>query len=414
MIKERALWPLVPLILKNFEASDMLTGLLVVTLPSALSLILVPIISYWSDRLRSPRGRRIPYLLAVTPLAAAGIIGCAFSAHMGAVLHDFLGENSPGLSASNLICFGFWWILFEIGTVVTNALFYALINDVVPQTLLGRFFGLFRIISLLAGIIFNLFLIKMAKENFVLSFLIIGTLYGAGFLLMCLKIKEGEYPPVDASAQNSGGLFAIKTYFRECFRLPYYWWVFTAVTFGLAAFIPVNLFSILHARSLEIDIAIYGQYIAISFAISVALAYPLGALADRFHPARMAILVLGLYALLSLWAGFSTTTREGFTLAFIGHGVISGMFFTCAASITQRLFPREKFAQFNSASGILASLVNMAVAPIAGQVLDYTNNNYSNTYFLGLAICLVALIAYIGTYLYFLKLGGPNKYVAPL
>ena len=333
---------------------------------------------------------------------------------MGAWLHGVLGASSPGVNATSLICFGVWWLLFEIGTVVTNAVFYALINDVVPNPLLGRFFGLFRAISLFAGIVFNLFLIKPAKENYVTAFIAIGILYGAGFLFMCFKVKEGEYPPPDLTGERPGFLEATKTYFRECFHLSYYWWAFAAVTLGMAVFIPVNLFSILHAESLGIDLTIYGRYVAITFAISIVLAYPLGWLADRFHPTRMAIVTLGLYALLAAWAGFATTTREGFAIAFIGHGIVSGMFFTCAASITQRLFPREKFAQFTSAAGILTALVNMAIAPVVGWVLDLSHNHYANTYFSGLVLCLFALTAYIGTYRQFMKLGGPKDYVAPV
>lgn len=413
MIKERALQPLVPLILQHFDASEMVTGLLIVTLPGALGLILGPIISYRSDRKRSRFGRRIPYLLATTPMAVAGIIGCAFSAHMGFWLHGVLGVHSPGMNITSLICFGVWWVLFEIGTVATNAVFYSLINDVVPRPLLGRFFGLFRAISLFAGIIFNLFLIKRAETNYVIAFVIIGVLYGAGFALMCCKIKEGDYPPPDDIAGHPGILGAAKNYFRECFHLAYYWWVFAAVTLGLAAFIPVNLFSILHAKSLGIDTATYGCYVATTFSVSICLAYPLGMLADRFHPVRMAILTLALYATLTAWAGFNSTTRAGFAVAFIGHGVISGVFFTCTASITQRLFPKEKFAQFNSAAGILTALVNMAVAPGAGWVLDLTHDHYSNTYFAGLVICLLALITYLATWKRLLKLGGPKDYIAP-
>ncbi|TAG25615.1 MAG: MFS transporter, partial [Verrucomicrobia bacterium] len=80
MIKERALWPLVPIILKSFDAPGMITGIFMGTLSAALGLVLGPIVSYRSDRLRSTRGRHIPYLLLSTPFAAAGIIGCAFSA----------------------------------------------------------------------------------------------------------------------------------------------------------------------------------------------------------------------------------------------------------------------------------------------------------------------------------------------
>lgn len=414
MIKERALWPLVPLILKKFEATDMITGLLMGTLPAALALVLGPIVSYRSDRLRSKRGRRIPYLLASTPVAAAGIIGCAFSSHMGEWLHGALGTASPGVNIASLICFGVWWTLFEIGTVITNAIFYALINDVVPNPLLGRFFGLFRAISLFAGIIFNLFLIETAKEHYIEAFVAIGILYGLGFTLMCYKVKEGDYPPPADNGAAPGVIGAARVYFRESFRLRYYWWVFAAVTLGMAVFVPVNLFSVLHSQSLGIDIKLYGRYVAITFAISICLAYPLGALADRFHPVRMALVTLGLYAILTTWAGFSSSTREGFTVAFIGHGIVSGMFFTCAASIQQRLFPKEKFAQFASAAGILTGLANMVISPVVGQVLDLTGNNYSNTYFAGLVICVGALIAYVATYRHFMKLGGPKGYVAPL
>lgn len=414
MIKERALWPLVPIILKSFDASGMITGLFMGTLPAALGLVLGPIVSYRSDRKRGPRGRRIPYLLASTPVAAAGIVGCAFSSHMGEWLHGVLGASSPGVKMASLICFGVWWTLFEIGTVITNAIFYALINDVVPNPLLGRFFGLFRAISLFAGIIFNLFLIETAKVHYVEAFVGIGVLYGLGFMLMCYKVKEGDYPPPDSNAANPGVIGAARTYFRECFRLRYYWWVFAAVTLGMSVFIPVNMFSILHSESLGIDIKLYGIYVAITFAISICLAYPLGALADKFHPARMALVTLSLYAVLTTWAGFSTTTREGFTLAFIGHGVVSGMFFTCAASIQQRLFPKERFAQFASAAGILTGVANMLIAPVVGKMLDLTHDNYSNTYFAGLFICVAAIVCYAVTYRHFMKLGGPKAYVAPL
>ncbi len=414
MIKERALSPLVPLILKKFDTSDMITGLLIVTLPGLLELVLGPVVSVLSDRTRSRLGRRIPFLLATTPMAAAGIIGCAFSAHMGGWLHEILGDSSPGRNVSSLLCFTLWWLLFEIGTIVTNSLFYALINDVVPSPLLGRFFALFRAISLVAGILFNLFLLEKSEKYYVFSFVVIGVVYGMGFLLMCLKVKEGTYPPPDAPAKRPGVVGAVKMYLQECFRLPYYWWVFSAITLGSAVFLPVNLFSILHARSLGVDLGHYGQYVAFTFVISIVLAYPLGSLADRFHPTRMALITLGLYAILSFWGGFAATTHTGFAIAFIAHSVISGMFYTCTASMTQRLFPKEKFAQFQSACGIISSLVNMAVAPGVGWMLDLTDNRYSNAYFFGLCLCVLALTAYVVTFRQFMQRGGPHDYVAPV
>jgi maltose/moltooligosaccharide transporter len=144
MIKEHVLWPLVPLILKGFKASDTVIAFFVGTLPAAIGLLLGPVISYRSDRTRSRRGWRIPYLLVTTPFAAVALIGCAFSATLGQWLHGFLGAHSPGRTLLSVLRFGIAWTIFEVGTVAANAVFYALINDVAPHPLLGRFF---RIIS---------------------------------------------------------------------------------------------------------------------------------------------------------------------------------------------------------------------------------------------------------------------------
>jgi Na+/melibiose symporter-like transporter len=45
------------------------------TFPGAVALVLGPIISYKSDRHRGKWGRRIPFLMATTPIAAFGMIG---------------------------------------------------------------------------------------------------------------------------------------------------------------------------------------------------------------------------------------------------------------------------------------------------------------------------------------------------
>jgi len=82
----------------------------------------------------------------------------------------------------------------------------------------------------------------------------------------------------------------------------------------------------------------------VTYAISLALSYPLGALADRFHPLRVAIGVLILYISITLWGGLSIRTPGQFAIALVSFGVLSGCWYTGAASLAQMLLPAGRFA----------------------------------------------------------------------
>src|SRR5439155_4988449 len=124
------------------------------------------------------------------------------SPQIGLAAHKMFGSSAGGISSAAVVLatFGVFWTIFEFATVAANALFTALINDVVPVAVLGRFYGLFRALSLIAGMIFNFWLIGKAEIHYTLLFVTIGVLYGGGFLLMCLKVREGEYPPAPPAA----------------------------------------------------------------------------------------------------------------------------------------------------------------------------------------------------------------------
>ena len=333
-LKERSVPAVMQLMLKQFDASDTVTAILLSTLPAILGLLFGPTISYKSDRYRSRWGRRIPFLFLMVPVTTLGMFGLAFSPVIGAGLYRSSGGVYFTEHGAVIISFATFWAIFEFATMMSSGLLNGLINDVVPQAVIGRFYGLFRVLSLVAGILFNFYFIGYAKTHYFWIFVGFGVFYGVAFTFMCLMVKEGDYPPsVEAeSSIDRSRLTAIKTYFRECFGNPYYVIMFASGAVATLVFSPFNLFSIFYAASVGISVAVYGKCLALTYVISLALAYPLGSLADRFHPLRLSLVIIGIYGVFSLWAGFFARTPWLFGIAFVAHGVIAGVYFTASAS----------------------------------------------------------------------------------
>ena len=386
-MKDRAIPPIVQTLLQKFGTSDMFAGLLFGSLPPALGLILGPIIAYKSDRHRGRWGRRIPYLLISTPIALFGIAGLACSPKLGEHLDKWLGPHSWGLNSCVLGLLALCWMLFEFSTTIANAVYGALINDVVPQPVLGRFYGIFRALSLVVGIIFFLGMPDTKEPPYVLIFLAVGAIYGIGVTLMCFNVKEGEYPPqppMDAGRNVRGAIQAVKTYFQECFGNTYYWWLFGSMAVATIATGPVNLFSIFFAGSIHMDLKVYWNCLAVTYSISLVMAYPLGWLADRFHPLRVAIVALGLYALVALWGGLFIRDAQTLpsrwwqtcAIALVARRRVN----TAIPSLMLRLLPKAEFAQFASAGGILTAVAWMLLAPVSGFLLDHLNHDYRYTF----------------------------------
>ena len=157
----------------------------------------------------------------------------------------------------------------------------------------------------------------------------------------------------------------------------------------------------------------YGKYLAVTYMISLAASYFLGILADRFHPLRTGLLALAAYGIAALVSWCCISGETSFAVAFIGHGVLSGTYFTLTASLQQRLLPRDRFGQFHSAAGIMGALVYIVTIPLVGKFLDYTGHQYCYVFFWGGIFALISLGT--GLYLYreFNKRGGVDHYQAP-
>ncbi|RXK53487.1 MFS transporter [Oleiharenicola lentus] len=409
LIKDRSIPVIVQLLLKKHGASDLVTGLLLGTVPSLMSVFAAPIVSYYSDRHRGKHGRRIPFLMITTPIAVLAMAGLAASPWLVRLLPTG-GHWSEDVLMLCLL--GLFWTVFEFSAVTANVIFLGLINDVVPANLLGRFFGLFRILALLAGMGFNLWLLGAAESHHTLIFAGMAGLYGVGFSLMCLRVTEGEYPP-PAAAPPGGGWGAARRYFSECFTEPFYRWVFAYFALVNVAFFPTNLYNIYLARSLDVDMAFYGKLLAFSYLLSLVMSYPIGALADRYHPFRVSWVCVALYAIFCLVAGFVTTSGATFSVVFVLHTFLVGMIITAVSSLGQRLFPRSRFAQFSSAALMLLALLQIVFAPVVGWFLDAFGHIYRHTYTLGFIVNIAVLAVGVVVARKIRRFGGYAGYQPP-
>ncbi len=417
-MKDRAISPAATLLIREFGVSDLVYSLIIIAFPNFTNIFLMPMISYISDRHRGRFGRRIPFLAFTTPFIVVGACGLGFSPMLGRWLSEACGgPEVMSVNLASVICFGVFWASLDFGQTMAGALSGALVNDVVPQELLGRFYGLFRAISLLAGMIFNYFLLGLVEENYMLIFLGVGLFYGFGLLCLCLKVKEGQYPPPpEPPAGQKGAMLIfgpILTYFRQSFSVPYYRLVIAALVLSTLAAVPFNMFAILYAKDLNVDMDMYGKVSAITYACSFALSFFLGALADRFHPLRTTIVSLVLY-LSSMIAGwFCVTGQTSYLVILFVHCLLSGCYFTVSASLALRLFPRSLFAQFNSAMSMILAIANVLLGPLFGYILDCTDQNYRIVFLFGVLTTLLGAGSLWLVYRKFLQLGGDKNYTPP-
>ena len=411
-VKERAVLPVAQVLLKQLEASNLVVALVAGSVPWALSMLLGPFVGVRSDRHRGRWGRRIPFLLLPTPVLVLGLLGMAATPQAGAWLDALLGTHSPGLRLCRLGWFSAMWVVFEVASVTANAVFNGLIADVVPDGLTGRFYGMFRTISLIAGIVFTYQLVGQAQKYFAAIFVGVAVVYGAGFALMCWRVREGSYPPAPPPAPGAG-LAQVRRYVRECFSHRFYVGLFLAMMLGLISFNPVNVFGVFYAQKIGLGLDGYGKALALTYSCSLLLALPIGWLADRCHPLNVGLGCIALYAAAMLPAGLLVHTAAQFSVAFVAHGVLSGLYVTGTAAIGQYLFPHARFAQFQSAANVLSSLGYTLVPLLMGGWLDMTGQAYGDTFLASGLLATASALTYLWLLRPFRALGGRRGYSPP-
>jgi len=422
---------IIPLKFKHLGASNFLMGIILATIPRAISFTLNPIISFRSDRFRSRWGRRIPFIVVTMPFLVLCFLGLAFAediSHWLVLVFPALGSAVQG-NMLVVIVLSVFLIAFDFFNTFVTSVFWYLFNDVVPEQFISRFMSWFRMVIMITGIVYNWLVFKHAEDSFKWIFVGAALLYLFGFGAMCLNVKEGEYPPPLENSDGGHGLVSsIKTYVRECMTLPHYWYLFLVSIFGAlsGACGMFNIFFL--TRSMGLTLEMVG-WLGMAGSVACLIYVPIsGWLADRYHPIRVVLWGM-VFAQMNIPIGFIWLFWKPGPWVYFYFALVQSVLLGCPiAMLTQmmdppllmRIFPRERYGQFCSAKSMLGSFVGIFSGAIGGAYLDVLTKLFGEK----TAYCLIPAWHFIfsGMSLYFMfrlfrswkSYGGDESYVPPI
>jgi hypothetical protein len=115
---------IIPLRLRELDAPNWVLGVILVTVPSVLNVLLNPIISTTSDRHRGRFGRRIPFMMISAPFISLALCLMAFSTEIGHLVHGLIGGVTGWSSATVIIgVIAVAMMAFKFTDMFVNAVF---------------------------------------------------------------------------------------------------------------------------------------------------------------------------------------------------------------------------------------------------------------------------------------------------
>jgi Na+/melibiose symporter-like transporter len=288
ILMETVVPSVLPLKLKSLGCSNWMMGLILSTIPGMLNMTICPYVSFKSDRYRSRWGRRIPFILWTLPFLCVSLLLLGWCDEIRAFLQHYspaLNEYAPAAVMIGLIAL--FMAMFQFFNMFVNSVFWYLFNDVVPAQLIGRFVGLLQIVGMLSAALYNYFIFQYAESHMREIFLGTALLYFIGFGLLCMMVKEGEYPPLEGEQnKDNKGIAGIKTFFREAFSHKLYWMIFAAAGFQTICG-GVGAFNVFFNREMGLSLDHIGKLAAINGIAAVAATYFCAIFVDRWHPVRI-------------------------------------------------------------------------------------------------------------------------------
>lgn len=377
----------VPLFLANkFHLAPAFIGFFM-TLDNIAALFIQPPVGAWSDRLRTPIGRRMPFILIGAPIGALafGLIPLA------AVLPLFVACTS-----TLLLSMAFW------RTPVV-----ALMPDITPSRFRSQANGIINFMGGLGAIISFLGGAALYEMNPAFPFWMGSGLVLAASALLLIFIKEPSTP--EAAGAEPGMLNSLREMIanpdRSALRL------LAAIFFWFVGYSAIEAFFTLYAvNHLHIEEAAGARLLGQLSLLFVIFALPAGYIGARFGRRRTIITGIGLItaALAVIFVlPVSTLTLQLTKLPVLGVVPVIGLLLMVSgaawALININSLPMvvdmTDQARIGTFTGLyyLASGLSAITGPnVNGLVIQFTGENYNSLMFVAPIFMMIALVLMLG------------------
>ncbi|MDD2707920.1 MAG: MFS transporter [Verrucomicrobiae bacterium] len=419
---------ILPLKLRSLESSNWLIGAIMSTLPGIFNTTVCPWVSFKSDRYRSNWGRRLPFILYTMPFLTLSLILIGCSDSIGAWLHSLCFQGGSVRQAAVVITLlAVFAGAFDLFNMFVGSVYWYLFNDVVPEKFLARFMSYFRLVGVVSSAGFNFFIFKYAESHMREIYLGAALLYFIGFGIMCMKVKERQYPPPPDAGQEPSLMRDIKTFAKESYSISYYWNIFLNTVFTAVAGC-MGPFVVFFYRSLDLDLDLIGKFNAINGVLVAACLTFVGGFVDRWHPVRVVAyltpfgFVLTLNYCVWLFVGTPPPMLIFWALAVfcVSHCLLSAAQQAASLPREMELFPRDRFGQFCGAQALVRSGATMIGGVAAGLFIDFAKEIFPNglypyrfIYIWQTVFLVVAFVFHYRAYRVWKRLGADDGYVPP-
>lgn len=259
---------LLPVEMEKLGASNTLIAVFITSIPYILNMIITPVVSFRSDRLRTALGRRIPYILWSAPFVSLFLVLIGWTPAVcarAALPHWLPLALLGGLSVG-----------YQIFFLIVGSVIYYLFPDVIPEKFIGRFMAVFNLTGSLVGFLFPRYLLPLGERHVNWLFTGVALFYLVTIVFMCRAVREGSYP-ADRSGESFSPAGMVRSYFRECYSIPFYYSFFIMMALSDVSTVCRMMFNFLYAqKNLGLTYAEFGAVMSWGGVIGVALSLPWG------------------------------------------------------------------------------------------------------------------------------------------
>jgi MFS family permease len=311
--------------------------------------VIQPLVGAASDRLRTPLGRRRPFMLVSIPLSALFLLLTPVAGHLP------MAVRLAGL----VICIFLFTVLFNLASDPYSAL----MPDVFPVHQRGRVTG----ISMFALVLGQALLVQwhMSLEA---KFGLVACMLVATTLLTCVAIREPAHPAPESGKRPlqelQASIIGLNTLHQA--RRALLGAFLTGVGIGaVTPFLTVFVKKITHCNDTQ------AQQMYLVLMISTALGVlPFGWLSDRIGPKQVLILgqvLIAIAALNGLWMTTLTQITVVMVLAGLGNAAQSAS----AYPLLTRVVPSEEVGFYTGLQSTALSIAAPFTAVVTGGLVDH-------------------------------------------